>query len=272
MRDHPGVDSDVSGALAEGANAHRRFRRPRVRFLVGVGVIALLAAVGSAGWFLWVPNWRPPLREGEQYGVDVSRHQGAIDWPRVARDGIAFAYIKARALTSSTSGSTRIGVEPARWGSIEGHITSSLSAPPGADQARHFLDVAPPQIDTLAPAVDLELAGNCSARPSTAEVKHQLEAFLHVVEEAWGREVVLYVGDDFEAVYPVQERRDHPLWLRRFLLRPSVDGWLIWQLHGHAHVEGIASGVDLDVMRGASGSSPSNARSSNLEKPRRPTQ
>ena len=28
-------------------------------------------------------------------GIDVSRHQGAIDWPRVAAAGIRFAWIKA---------------------------------------------------------------------------------------------------------------------------------------------------------------------------------
>jgi hypothetical protein len=33
-------------------------------------------------WFVFVPNWRPPLRDGERYGVDVSVHQGEIDWRR----------------------------------------------------------------------------------------------------------------------------------------------------------------------------------------------
>jgi lysozyme len=119
----------------------------------------------------------------------------------------------------------------------------------GADQAHHFLDVAPPESEALPPAVDLELAGNCSARPSPAEVKEQLGEFIRLVEEAWGREVILYVGDDFEQVYPVRQELDRPLWLRRFLLRPDVDGWLIWQLHGYARVDGIDGGVDLDVMR-----------------------
>lgn len=65
----------------------------------------------------------------------------------------------------------------------------------------------------------------------------------------WGREIVLYVGDDFEGRYPVRKRLDRPLWHRRFLLRPNVDGWLIRQLHGYAHVTGIPGGFDLNVMR-----------------------
>jgi hypothetical protein len=57
------------------------------------------------------------------------------------------------------------------------------------------------------------------------------------------------VRDDFEGRYPVRERFDRPLWQWRFLRRPDVDGWVVWQLHGYARVEGIAGGVDLNVMR-----------------------
>src|SRR3546814_10025509 len=31
----------------------------------------------------------------ERHGIDVSHHQGAIDWERVAADGVEFAYLKA---------------------------------------------------------------------------------------------------------------------------------------------------------------------------------
>jgi lysozyme len=47
------------------------------------------------GWYGWLPRYRPDLREGESYGVDVSSHQGTIDWDRVAADDIEFAYVKA---------------------------------------------------------------------------------------------------------------------------------------------------------------------------------
>jgi lysozyme len=63
--------------------------------------------------------------------------------------------------------------------------------------------------------------------------------------------MVLYVGDDFEDAYPVRNEAGRPLWLHRFLLRPDVDGWVIWQLHGYAHVDGIDGDVDIDVMRAA---------------------
>jgi hypothetical protein len=51
-----------------------RFRRRRTWSLIGVALVVLLAGLVSAWWFLWVPNWRPPLKEGERYGIDVSAH------------------------------------------------------------------------------------------------------------------------------------------------------------------------------------------------------
>jgi lysozyme len=111
--------------------------------------------------------------------------------------------------------------------------------------------VARPDASSLPPAVDLELAGKCSLRPEPQDVDAELHAFLGLVEAAWSSEVVLYVGDDFEVRYPVRTRIDRPLWHRRFLLRPDVDRWTIWQLHGYARVEGVSGGVDLNVIRGA---------------------
>ena len=120
---------------------------------------------------------------------------------------------------------------------------------PGAVQARNFLAVASPDPTALAPAVDLELAGNCGERPDAAVVHTELDAFLRLVEDAWRTKVVLYVGDDFEARYGARRRLARPLWDRRFVLRPVGDDWHIWQVHGYAHVDGVVGGVDLDLRR-----------------------
>jgi lysozyme len=141
----------------------------------------------------------------------------------------------------------RTGAKPVKRDLIGAPTTTSPCARPAPTKLA--ISSTSPQSDSLPPAVDLELAGNCSARPTRAEVNDQLGEFIGLVEEAWGREVILYVGDDFERAYPVLHELDRPLWLRRFLLRPDLDGWLIWQLHGYARVDGIDGGVDLDVMR-----------------------
>jgi lysozyme len=49
---------------------------------------ALMVGLAAVFWFVFVPNWRPPLADGERYGVDVSAHQDEIEWEQVAEDGI----------------------------------------------------------------------------------------------------------------------------------------------------------------------------------------
>ena len=66
-----------------------------MRRRIVLGAAGLLVSGAAAWWFWWVPSWRPPLEDGERYGIDVSAHQRAIDWQAVAADGIEFAYVKA---------------------------------------------------------------------------------------------------------------------------------------------------------------------------------
>lgn len=214
-----------------------------------VGSLLLIVLLGLAFWLLLVPHWRPPLSDGEVYGVDVSHHQGEIDWPAVADDGIEFAYIKAseggdfpdRFFEQNWRGAKEAGV-------LRGVYHFFTLCRPGGEQAEWFLTTAPPEPDTLPPAVDLELAGNCAARPDAEEVYRELDSFLDAVEQAWGQEAVLYVGNDWEDRYPVQDSYDRRLWLRRFLIQPHQDWW-IWQLHGYAQIDGIHGDADLNVGR-----------------------
>jgi lysozyme len=211
----------------------------------------MIAGLLAAAWWLWwVPNWRPSLGDSESYGIDVSAHQNDIDWRQVANDDIEFAYIKAteggdfvdNRFADNWAGAAEAGLERGAY-----HFFTLCA--PGDIQAMNFLHAAAPDPSALPPAVDLELAGNCADRPPPDEVLAELTTFLRIAEDAWNKEVILYVGSDFESRYPVQNQLDRPLWLRRFLLRPENDRWRIWQLHGYARVDGIQGGVDLDVMR-----------------------
>jgi lysozyme len=218
-----------------------------------LGLAAVLATgllVSAWAWYGWWPNHRPHLDAGERLGVDVSHHQGTIDWPAVAGDGIGFAYIKAsegatfvdERFAENWAGAGAAGLD---WGAY--HFFTLCRT--GRDQAENFLRVVPLDEAMLPPALDLELAGNCSARPDRAWVDEQVDAFIERVEAGIGLPVVLYLGPAFDARYGVTERLDRPVWHRRLLLRPERDDWWIWQFHFRASVDGIDGGVDLNVMR-----------------------
>lgn len=213
-----------------------------VRAAAAVAGLILLTACSS-------PHERAPLRAGEAYGIDVSSHQGRIDWDDVADDRTAFAYVKA------TEGATFTDARfAANWrgaheaGVARGAYHYFTLCRHGAEQAAHFLQVAPPVDDALPPAVDLELAGNCAARPGVAAFLSEVDVFVRTVERAWGRPVLLYVGRDVSERYPVLDRPGRLAWLVSFPERPQQD-WTVWQLHGHARVHGVDGPVDLDVAR-----------------------
>lgn len=238
----PDSSHDAAHPIAPPASGRRRW--PRILALV---VVVLAALAASA--YLYAPHHRPALRADETYGIDVSHHQGEIDWTLVAEDDIAFAYLKASEGTGFTdSRFTENWAAADEAGVRRGAYHFFTLCLPGAEQAEHFLRTAPPQAGALPPAVDLELVGNCSARPSTDAVVDELDDFLAVVEESWGTDVVLYVGEDWESRYPVLDRSDRPRWLVSFLGRPDVT-WTVWQTSWWGRVDGIEGDVDIDVGR-----------------------
>lgn len=222
-------------------------RTSRLRRWAVTAVAVLLVAAG--GTYLWAGHHRPVLRSGEVRGIDVSNHQGAVDWAAVAADGIDVAYVKAgeggdftdERFAENWAGAGRAGLQRGAY-----HFFTLCR--PGGEQAEHFLRTAPPEAGALPPAVDLELAGNCASRPGGAQVDAELGAFLGAVERAWGRPVVLYVGEDWERVYPVLEASERPRWLVSFTGRPDVR-WSVWQHAWWGRVDGVSGRVDLDVVR-----------------------
>lgn len=224
-------------------------RRHRWLWVISLAVLAVAAAVVLTGWYVWLPGYRPALGPGEIYGIDVSDHQGHINWKAVARSDVSFVFIKA------TEGSTYVDSDFApdlaqarSAGLLVGAYHFFTLCSPGASQAASFLKIAPPGSTALQPAVDLELSGNCSARPSLSEVRSQLSDFVRLVAAAARQPLIFYVGSSFERRYPLQAIENGLLWKRSTLRRPS-GSWGIWQVDGFAHIAGITGQVDLDVMK-----------------------
>jgi len=59
-------------------------------------ILSLAAIAVATGALIAGYPWLEPARLlHDVHGVDVSHHQGEIDWQAVAADGVAFAFIKA---------------------------------------------------------------------------------------------------------------------------------------------------------------------------------
>ena len=198
-----------------------------------------------------VVDGRPLLQQDERVVLDVSVHQGPIDWPRVGRDRVVGAYVKA-----SEGGDFRDQRFAENWrglrraGLLRGAYHYFTFCRHGSEQARNFLAAAPPDRTALPPAIDVETAGNCALRPQRADLLAELRAFLQPVEAAWGRRVVLYTSYDLDAAYGLTQALHRPLWVRSLDIRPEGD-WRLWQASATSRVDGIAGEVDVNVLRGS---------------------
>ncbi|MBN9670902.1 lysozyme [Labrenzia aggregata] len=217
----------------------------RTIFYIVVGGVISIA--GAAYFFM---NWEPDRDEFPIRGIDVSHHQGEIDWPTVAGDDVAFAYIKA-----SEGGDFKDGAFARNWagagaaGIARGAYHFFSLCKPGLEQAENFLSVLPQDSRMLAPMVDLEFTGNCARRPQVTEVLKEISDFAAQVEQARGRQVIFYAPKDFFVAYLKDQGLNRRLWTRSIWRSPSyARDWTIWQYHHQGSVEGISGSVDLNVL------------------------
>lgn len=190
------------------------------------------------------------LEEGEVMGIDVSSHQGTIEWSKVKADGFSFAYIKATEGSGYTDPEFARNWKEARASGITTgayHYFTLCSS--GEAQARDFLATAPVSDDALPPALDLEFDGACEKRPEAERAHQEIADFLDLVEKAWGRRVVIYSSYDWRAHYGLPQADNRPEWLFDGEARPEISDWAVWQQHFEGTVSGIKGRVDIDVAR-----------------------
>lgn len=204
----------------------------------------------ALGW--WIPNC-PNQLDYPIRGIDVSAHQGRIDWKKVSASGIRFVYLKATEGGDFQDAYFKENFQAASdAGVVCGAYHFFSLKTPGATQARNFINTVPNTRVSLPPAIDLEFWGNSSQRPSPELFQANFRAFLDTVKKTYGREPIIYTSADFSNVY----LKDFPIrqfWVRDIFLSPNMDGtktWLFWQFSEKGKVPGVDGFIDMDVFNG----------------------
>ncbi len=219
----------------------------------GLAIAALAIAVLILAPFLY-----PRLETGwlwhDVIGVDVSGHQGDIDWASLAATDISFAYIKA-----TQGGDFRDRYFQKNWyeagaaGMPRGAYHFFTLCRSGADQAANFIRTVPRVPGALPPAVDAEHMGPCPRGQYVADVRGELLAFMELVESHYGRRPVVYVTSEFDRAYLDGYFESESFWVSS-LFRPPLfrkQSWLFWQFHHRGRRPGIRGPVDLNAFRGS---------------------
>lgn len=217
----------------------------RIALLVAAIVVAL-----AAGGYLYYARFSPDGPGYPIHGIDVSHHQGPIDWARVARSGVAFAYLKATEGGTHIDEDFRENFEGARTAGVAvGAYHFFTFCKSGAEQAANFTAVVPHESGTLPPVVDIEFGGNCAARPAVDAFAKELGDFLSAVEVGFGQQAIVYLAGDAISAYGAAIP-SRPRWVRSIAMPPFGQDWLIWQYHNAGRIDGIDGIVDLNVLHG----------------------
>lgn len=189
-------------------------------------------------------------------GVDVSHHQGRIDWPRVAQAGHAFAIVKA------TEGTTRVDPRFAEnWraiplaGLVRGAYHFLRRETPARAQAYHFVRTVDGAKGSLL-AVDVE-TNPAGSNPLVGQVAEFVD---EVRKLTFGHPVIVYTSWGWWNSHGQGSNgaRLGPLWHARYrpLAQgpgPIYGGWprfTFWQHTSTGRCPGIAGNVDLNVFYG----------------------
>lgn len=194
-----------------------------------------------------------------QTGVDVSEHQGWIDWSAVAGDGIEFAYVRLgnRGFTEGVvsiddyfdynlGAATDAGLDVGVY-----FFSQAVTADEAREEAQFVIDQLDGHSLALPIAYDHELVSAEGARANAvdrATMTACAQAFCDAVEAA-GYEAIIYGNLHDLSRYHLSQLVEYPLWLAEYdVAAPTAPLPLaMWQYTSSGTVAGIDGAVDLNL-------------------------
>lgn len=230
-------------------------RRGKPRLLAAGALAAGLLLLLAAGLLLWKTLW---VKSYPLVGVDVSHHQGEIDWEQIKGRPVTFAFVKA------TEGSGYVDAQfAANWEGAQAaglyvgayHFLSFES--PAQTQAANYTAAVGALSGRLPPVVDAEYYGDYAKEPPPREeVQALLQELLALLEEQYGQKPILYTTTPFYHRYLAGAFEEYPLWIRNVYTPPLGLGreWQFWQYSDRGRLPGVSGPerrVDFNLFCGS---------------------
>ena len=226
-----------------------------IKWLLLTGVAALVLLLGGyAAWRYLLPRsvavdrYRYPIA-----GIDVSKHNGDIDFERVREDNYQFVFIKAsEGMTYRDDAFERNYTAARKAGLLVGAYHFFRKNRTGQEQADNLLGVIGGRALDLPLVIDLE---DDWGNGATTSRQTALERLLEMIDilKGKGYDVMIYTNLDGYEKYYKGMLGDHALWLCSFTspdLLPHLPH-MIQQYSHEGSVDGVKGDVDLNVFRGS---------------------
>lgn len=190
------------------------------------------------------------------HGIDVSHHQGDIDWEKVSRaevggEPICFVIIKATEGVSHIDENFNENFYQTRqYDLVRGayhYFKPNLSA---SQQAKFFLKQVHLEEGDLPPVLDIEERGNLNVK----QLQKAALTWLKMVEKQYNVPPIIYTNYKFKVDYlNTPEFNRYPYWIAHYYVRNLTykGKWRFWQHTDCGTIEGIKGKVDLNIYNGS---------------------
>lgn len=189
------------------------------------------------------------------HGVDISHHQGKIDWPRLSlatyrERPINFVFMKATEGGDFVDGSFKHNFAAAReCGLVRGAYHFFLPDVSADIQAHNFISQVRLQPGDLPPVLDVEVMG----KGGVEQLQKGVSRWLALVERHYGVAPIIYASYKFKTSYLDQPPFTHyPYWIAHYYVDDlEYEGaWKFWQHTDRGKLDGISVHVDLNIFNG----------------------
>ena len=188
-------------------------------------------------------------------GIDVSHHQGTVDWAQIHQAGYDFAMIRtgyghrndekdqtdtrfAENIVNATTAGMKVGVY---------HISYAMTPEAAKEEAQFCLSILEPYRDLVDYPVAFDIETVEHSRLPEAELEAIVVAFCEEIEQA-GYTPMVYLYDSWLTHHPgCKQIAGYDIWTASWQSSPQNDyDFIMWQYTNEGELPGIETNVDIN--------------------------
>ncbi len=195
-------------------------------------------------------------------GIDVSEHNGALDWAKIKAAGVGFAIIRTGYGVSHTDNYFKHNMEGALAQGIPVgvyHFSYALNAAGAKNEAAFVLKLLEPYKDkiTLPVFFDFEYDTVDYAKKQGVTLGKEAfnahtVAFCETIKAAGYKPGTYYNLDYLRRYVDINRVGKYVQWYAQYASNASASGWAIWQYSSSYTIPGCSGRFDVNVLADAS--------------------
>ena len=194
----------------------------------------------------------------EIHGIDISHHQGEIDWQTLKDEGMIDKFPVRFIMIKATEGATKVDenfvdnfYQAREYGFTRGayHFYSVHSS--AQAQAEFFIKNVKLERGDLPPVLDVE---HKPKNQTDEEFQQSIQLWLNMVEFHYGVKPIIYTYYKFKMKYLNDSVfDDYPYWIAHYYVEKVEykGAWKFWQHTDVGKLPGIKGNVDCNIYNGS---------------------